>query len=164
MLFRSDRFHQRLAEFLHHFQHHTILYLPALQGACQPQLLLPLHRGHHTRIHAFPVKFLFRELLHSLRTSSRTPLQVHRPARQTRLYTWPQAHRDHPCQCRQRLLPEKRPLLLGRHHRQAGQEKAPHHRFFSEDDILGLEVGDSIFTGGEEILIRTIDWYTDKIK
>ena len=32
---------------------------------------------------------------------------------------------------------------------------------FSEDDILGLEIGDSIFTGGEEILIRTIDWYED---
>ena len=32
---------------------------------------------------------------------------------------------------------------------------------FSEDDILGLEIGDSIFTGDEEILIRTIDWYED---
>ena len=32
---------------------------------------------------------------------------------------------------------------------------------FQEDDVLGLEVGDSIYTGGEEVLIRTIDWYED---
>ncbi len=32
---------------------------------------------------------------------------------------------------------------------------------FPEDDVLALEVGDSIYTGGEEVLIRTIDWYED---
>ncbi len=32
---------------------------------------------------------------------------------------------------------------------------------FAEDEVLGLEVGDSIFTGGEEIAIRTIEWHED---
>ena len=32
---------------------------------------------------------------------------------------------------------------------------------FAAEDVLALEVGDAIYTGGEEILIRTIDWYKD---
>ena len=32
---------------------------------------------------------------------------------------------------------------------------------FLEDEVLELEVGDGIFTGGEEITIRTIEWYED---
>lgn len=32
---------------------------------------------------------------------------------------------------------------------------------FAEEDVLALEVGDSIFTGGQEVLIRSIDRYED---
>jgi hypothetical protein len=32
---------------------------------------------------------------------------------------------------------------------------------FAEEDVLELEVGDAIYTGGEEVPIRTIDWYED---
>lgn len=32
---------------------------------------------------------------------------------------------------------------------------------FAAEEVRELEVGDAIYTGGEEVLIRTIDWYED---
>ena len=32
---------------------------------------------------------------------------------------------------------------------------------FAEEEVMELEVGDSIYTGGEEVTIQTIDWYED---
>lgn len=32
---------------------------------------------------------------------------------------------------------------------------------FAEEEVMELEVGDAIYTGGEEVTIQTIDWYED---
>ena len=32
---------------------------------------------------------------------------------------------------------------------------------FAEEEVMELEVGDAIYTGGEEVKIQTIDWYED---
>ena len=32
---------------------------------------------------------------------------------------------------------------------------------FAEEEVMVLEVGDAIYTGGEEVTIQTIDWYED---